>query len=80
MTVEKLEVLKVKLENEYYVLIVPNKDECDDKFWDLFMMNELMEHTMWILSVAGLSEADVVEIVEQNAADYIDWYREEFGV
>ena len=80
MTVEKLDVLKVGLANEYYVLIIPNEDPVEGEFRDLFLANEMMEHTMWLFSVSGLSDDDVVEMIEENASEYIKWYREEFYV
>lgn len=80
VTVEKLEVLKVGLENEYYVLVVPNEGPCVGEFRDLFLANDLHEHVMWLLSLSGLSDEDILEIIEKNAAEYIKWYREENGV
>ena len=76
MTVENLEVLKVGLENEYYVLIVPNKDECDDKFWDLFLANELVEDTQWMFACEVESDDEAVRIAINSAEEYIDEYRE----
>ena len=77
MTVEKLEVLKVGLGDEYYVLVVPNEEPGVGEFRDLFLANELMERVMWLLSLSGLSDEDVLETIEKNAAEYIKWYREE---
>lgn len=74
MMVEKLEVLKIGLWNEYYVLVVPNEAE---GVRDFFLANELCEHTMWLFSVPVGSDDEVLEIVEKNAAEYIKWYREE---
>lgn len=74
MKVEKLEVLKIGLWNEYYVLVVPNEAE---GVRDFFLANELCEHTMWLFSIPVGSDDEVLEIVEKNAAEYIKWYREE---
>ncbi len=77
MTVEKLEVLKVKLENEYYILIVPNKElDTGNKFRDFFLANELVEDTMWMFACEVESDDEAVRIAINNAEEYIDEYRE----
>ena len=77
MKVEKLEVLKVGLENEYYVLIVPNEFVREEGYRDFFLMHEFYGHVICTVGCCVKSDEEALEIVNGSAEDWIRWYKED---
>jgi hypothetical protein len=75
MTVEKLEVLKVNLENEYYVLIVPRTD--DEDIREFYLANEIYGDVMYMFGCIVHSDDEAVELALENVESGIRLYREE---
>ena len=79
MKVGKLEVLKVTLENEYYVLIMPNFKE-GVGIRDFFLAHELFGDVMWMFGCYVKDDEDAIRLAVSNAEDvYIPKYREGLG-
>ena len=76
MKVEKLDVLKIGLENEYYILIIPNDEYGMDGFRDFFLASEMFEPVMWMFACGVENDDEAVEIALSNAEEYLDEYRE----
>ena len=74
MNVEKLEVLKVNLENEYYILIVPNAVEGIREF---FLANELVAKVDYMFGCYVADDEEAIEIAVSNADEYEYMYRRE---
>lgn len=77
MKVEKLDVLKVGLENEYYVLVVPNNEYGIDGFRDFFLANEMLEGVIWMLACEVEDDDAAARIAVNEAPEFIEYYREE---
>ena len=77
MKVEKLEVLKVGLANEYYILIIPNDEYGMDGFRDFFLASEMFEGVIWMLACEVENDDEAVRIAVNEAPEFIEYYREE---
>ena len=67
MTVEKLDVLKVGLENEYYVLVVPNEAEGIREF---YLTNELVAKVMYMFGCYVVDDEEAIRLAVNNADEY----------
>lgn len=77
MKVERLEVLKVTLEDDFYVLVVPNDFPGEEGYRDFYVAHEFCGHVMYAVGCCVKSDEEVLDIVDRNADDWIRLYGED---
>lgn len=69
----RLEVLKVTLEDNFYVLVVPN----EEGFREFYLAHEICVHVMYAVGCCVKSDEEALDIVERNANDWVRLYEED---
>lgn len=77
MKVERLEVLKVTLEDNFYVLVVPNAFPEEEGYREFYVAHEICVHVMYAVGCCVKSDEEVLDIVDRNADDWIRLYGED---
>lgn len=75
MRIEKIEVIRIRVRDGYYVDITPN-DEFDG-FFDFWLHRTGYGISSFMFGCKVESETDAIELVEANVEDYIPDFEQE---
>ena len=76
MKVEKVETIRVHIDNMFYCDVTPTTDH--PGYYDFWLYRAGCGVSSYMFGCAASSEQDIVELIEANADDYIKTYLEEY--
>jgi hypothetical protein len=68
------ETMKVALENDMYVLVVPMDER--EGFREFWLMNERYGSASYMFGCEAVTEEDVLELIEANVGDHLSYFLE----